>query len=120
MAFRLPTFNLRVNIWHPGTPVTFPPDVEAFANLTPGRRTIQVPLGSSQTPVEVALLMESLLPALTDVRNPTVGPTYGHMEIPSGSGRMYFVLAVDDVAKGFPNEHRIAIVVMVTSPIPIP
>lgn len=30
------------------------------------------------------------------------------VEVPSGTGRWYVVNAVDDVAKGFPNEYRAA------------
>jgi hypothetical protein len=32
------------------------------------------------------------------------------VEVPSGSGRYYVVVAVDDVGRGFLNEHRYALV----------
>jgi hypothetical protein len=52
--------------------------------------------------------MNLLVPALTDVRGPQdpVGPDM--VEVPAGSGRWYQVVFVDDIAKGFSNEHRTA------------
>jgi hypothetical protein len=32
------------------------------------------------------------------------------LEIPEDSGRWYGVVAVDDMSKGFENEHRVAII----------
>jgi hypothetical protein len=67
-----------------------------------------------------------LLPAGTDIRDwacwdglamdqPDV------VEAPRGTGRYYTVIQVDDVAKGFPNEYRVAFIAKGAYwPIPIP
>jgi hypothetical protein len=70
-----------------------------------------------------------LLPALTDVRpalptdptDPSGGVTISdQVEVPKGSGRIYVVLSADDIGKGFPNEHRAALIQMLTTPFPMP
>jgi hypothetical protein len=49
------------------------------------------------------------LPAGTDIRDEyCAGNIYDLVEVPSGSGRWYTTSLVDDVAKGFPNEYRLA------------
>lgn len=63
------------------------------------------------------------LPALTDVASARglPFPFNDLIECPQGSGRFYEVLFVDDVGKGFANEHRIALVSKVLPwPIPTP
>ena len=111
MPYVLPTFNLAVNIWLP--PAVFPPvgvpAVATIGNLTPGRRvteTNQVVIGATYL----------LLPALTDVR---LG---GVVECPAGSARHYKVMFVEDLGKGFPNEHRFVIMTpnYGTWPLPYP
>jgi hypothetical protein len=49
-----------------------------------------------------------LLPALTDIRSGLLVVQPDFVQIPAGSGRWYQVVAVDDIGKGFPNEHRAA------------
>jgi hypothetical protein len=124
MAFRPPTFNLTCNIWRGGNSVFNPPDLSQICNLAFGRRsdlvmymptTSTIPAGTYEASSAV---MQLLLPALTDVR------PYWHtgvipvdpdvVECPGGSGRFYLALAVDDVGKGFSNEHRCAHVVLMT------
>lgn len=103
MAFTLPTFNLSVNIWR-GPVTVFPPPggpaLTVLCNLTPGRRVI-LEAGTTGIPTFI------LLPALTDIRSARSGVADA-VEVPAGTGRYYTVLWVDDVAKGFENEHRIA------------
>jgi hypothetical protein len=54
------------------------------------------------------------LPAGTDIRDEGVDPGVADcVEVPAGSGRFYLVDYVDDVAKDFPNEYRIAVLVKV-------
>jgi hypothetical protein len=54
----------------------------------------------------VALMVQKL----TDVRMATAGGVGGdYVEVPAGTGRWYQVVAVDDVAKGFTNEYRMAV-----------
>jgi hypothetical protein len=53
--------------------------------------------------------MSLLLPALTDVRaTQGVGGVPDTVEVPAGSGRWYGVAGVDDIGKGYANEHRTA------------
>lgn len=59
--------------------------------------------------------------ALADVRDNVSHPAADRVEVPAGSGRLYSVEIVDDVAKGFPNEYRIAFLSKVPPwPSPIP
>jgi hypothetical protein len=59
--------------------------------------------------------MTLLLPALTDIRDGAglVGAEGDIVEVIPGSGRWYGVICVDDLGKGFANEHRGAIIVKV-------
>jgi len=66
-----------------------------------------------------------LLPAFTDIRGANSAGNQDCVEVPDGSGRFYYVWAGDDIAKGFPNENRAALIVQATSdpngwPIPLP
>jgi hypothetical protein len=109
MAFRLPTFNLTCNIWRAsaGQPPSGAPVVTVQCQLRPTRRSIYrtVSAGPFQ------LVEEILMPKLTDVRSLAGAGSSDTIECPAGSGRFYGVLGVDDVAKGFPNEYRWALVV---------
>lgn len=52
-----------------------------------------------------------LLPPFIDIRDPsTAGGVADLVEVPSASGRWYLVEVVDDVAKGFANEYRLAVI----------
>jgi hypothetical protein len=123
MAFVLPNFNLTVNIWRAGSGYGInPPDVVTVGNLTPGKRVLQSPLLVS-LPIgpthqyNLGIIMELLLPAGTDIQpfNPVAGGTGADaVEAPAGSGKYYMVLAVDDVGKGFANEHVLALMVRAT------
>lgn len=116
MAFTVPTFNLPVGIWRLGTPTSSPPDVSTLGNLAWGRRVSseQGNPGGGAT-----LLMTLLLPVGTDVRSFVVVGGPDIVEVPLGSGRYYNCRAVDDIGKGFPNEHRAA-VLEAFSPWPAP
>ncbi len=110
MAFILPTFNLNVNIWHYATyfgnfPTVIPvPDINVNCNLALGRRIAPA----------FNFTMWLLCPALLDIRdgikNTTLAPHGDIVEVPSGSGRFYAVLEVDDAGRGFANEHRCAVI----------
>jgi hypothetical protein len=108
MAYRLPTFNLQVNIWRFSTPLANPPDVTSPCQLRyPGSR----PAGDTDTdePQQRAYVMTLLLPPLVDIQDGfSPLPEGDVVEVPAFSGRYYRVEIVDDVAKGFPNEHRYA------------
>lgn len=58
-----------------------------------------------------------LVPAGTDLRDECTDPGVADcVEVPADSGRFYLVDGVDDVAKGFPNEYRLGILVKVAGP----
>jgi hypothetical protein len=62
-----------------------------------------------------------LVSAFTDLRDTNNASNFDTVEIPAGSGRFYIVLMVEDVAKGFLNEHRMAFIRKSgTWPTPIP
>jgi hypothetical protein len=90
----------------PGAPrmVNVPCQLRAAEHITSG---FGEPLGNSQ-----AALPAVLFPTLTDVRDQFCAPINNpdDVEVPAGSGRIYAVVNVDDVAKGFTNEYRIAYV----------
>lgn len=118
MAFAPPTFNLVVNIWRYNQNVGTPPAVITAGNLSPGKRVV-MNYGLPLLPFNAAHIypvpppMELLLPKGTDVRRlvPAVSGS-DVVEVPAGSGRYYVVTGVDDVGKGFPNEYRLATVVV--------
>lgn len=109
MSFSLPTFNLSVDIYTgPWIGKVF--RLNVLGNLAFSRR-IQVgesPSGDPLAePAHIAPLL--LLPPLTDVR---CGFQVLHgdvLEVPHGSGRWYGCRAIEDIGKGFPNEHRCAL-----------
>ena len=120
MSFTVPTFNLTCNIFTPGFLPPNPPRVVANCNLAYGRR---FELAGLSPPV--AAVMSLLLPALTDIRtNYQAGAGRDFVEVPAGSGRWYLVANVDDIGKGFANEHRCAVIVataiVVPWPVPMP
>lgn len=123
MPFGLPNFNMTVNIWNfPNTP-GFAPDHTPLANLAYGRR---VNSGNADFPTSGNLLMTLLLPPGTDIRNEAANGVGNRdvVEAPAGTGRFYLVIDVDDSGKGFPNEHRCAILLATPNfglwPTPIP
>lgn len=114
MSFVLPTFNLTVNIY------TGPWLTKSFrgtspANLAFARRVQQQAqdfLGSAVVPgVSQPTL---LLPAGTDIRSPLLAGQNDVVEVPAGSSRWYYVFAVDDIGKGFSNEHRAAVLLQIS------
>lgn len=101
---------LTANIWRTGTGPPAPPAVTTPAQLrgpaihTSGQQVLLVG-GNQSWPWTPTLLM----PALTDIRDQFVPGGAGDLvEVPAGSGRLYNVVLVEDVAKGFTNEHRLA------------
>lgn len=114
MSFTLPTFNVDVNVWSGGFPGGAP-RASFRGNLAFGRR-IQLAQGIPGDYTGPAMSMTLLLPVGTDVRDSLqVGGADG-VEAPAGSGRWYLVTTVDDIGKGFPNEHRAAVLVKSLGP----
>lgn len=121
MSFRLPTFNLTCNIWRQSDSwPTDPPRSSPVCNLQYGRKTAHHqynwlpdawPSGWSfiEAPSQEMYL---LLPPLTDIRpSNLLSISEGDVvEVPAGSGRLYYTMTVDDVSKGFATEYRVAII----------
>lgn len=122
MPFILPTFNLTVNVWYAGVPVANPPSLVVMGNLAFSKRTHiaqAIQPGPAVIPICYVYL---LLPALTDIRGrwENGGPN-DIVEVPAGTGRYYGVVQVEDIGKGFANEHRVAVIFQTAAwPIPIP
>lgn len=110
MSFKLPTFNLLCNIWTGyGTGGPFPIVIApTFAGVPCQLRLIPNSFDFNSGTVHMYLA----LPALTDIRPPNGQTGVPHLgdcvEVPGGTGRYYAVTAVDDRAKGFLNEYRVA------------
>lgn len=124
MPYVLPDFNLECNIWHYTTyygaivpfagvsipsPIVFgTPDVaDVPCNLAWGRRVSSMQGLNAHN--QATLLMALLLPPGADIRSAVaVGQGGGPdvVEVPGGSGRIYLAIDVDDLGKGFANEHR--------------
>jgi hypothetical protein len=109
MPFVIPQFPLTASIWRvSGTGGNYAlPDVSSPANLSPGRR-VMIGITTVGAAQHSAVSMELLLPKLTDVRAAYNGLQPDIVEVPAGSKRFYGVVGVDDIGKGFSNEHRIA------------
>ncbi len=109
MSFTVPTFNLVCNVFTGPwlTKVLRIPDLPC--NLALGRRVQTWEFIDAQSDY-LRVCPHLLVPALSDVRDSSTespaGQYYDVIEVPSGSGRWYRVNAVDDVGKGFSNEHR--------------
>lgn len=106
MAFFIPEMPLPCDVYD-GPWVTRVFREQIFGNLALGKR-VAPNFGSygnsSESPASVLTML--LIPALTDVRSRMQVADPDVLEIPSGSGRWYKAESVDDIGKGFPNEHR--------------
>ena len=114
MSYRLPTFNLLCNITQPdlagNAAVPTPPYrlVDVDCQLTYGRRVSVAATGGTAQVGTIVTSMNLLLPEMTDVRGPQDTVSFDMVEVPAGTGRWYYVTFVDDIGKGFANEHRTA------------
>lgn len=114
----IPQFPLTCNVWSwpavdnfPTPPSGAPRVVACPCQLTYGKR---VNVGSTGGTDFAGVLLQGislLLPAKTDIRGPQDTVGVDAVEVPAGSGRFYQVIFVDDIAKGFANEHRTATLV---------
>jgi hypothetical protein len=117
--FRLPSFNLTCDIFDHALP---PPNAPRIAGQicqlrAPGKQTVlQVQYFGVYLPC-----WELLLPAQVDIRDLFTSTSFDFVTVPAGTARLYQVEWVDDVARGFSNEYRIAYVYKVANwPHPIP
>lgn len=110
MSFRIPSFPLAVDVYTgPWLTRAFREQVQG--NLCIGRRSQDFPDFNDISANVYTGTMFLLLPPGTDVRDMNQNiPANDVLEVPSGSGRWYAVALVDDVAKGFDNEHRYALI----------
>jgi len=118
--YTLPTFNLLCNIkaapgagWGAAAAAVAPPYrlTNQACALVYGRR---VNLAVTSTTLQLGFpmfTMNLLLPAGTDIRG--IQETTGIVDVvecPAGSGRWYRTAWVDDIGKGWANEHRSAVI----------
>jgi hypothetical protein len=108
MPFRTPNMPLTAGIW--GRAAGPPPIGVAPRVTTPCQLRFLKTAQLANSPFWVGRSSVLLLvPKLTDVRMyDGTSSNEDYVEVPLGSGRWYDVLSVDDVAKGFPNEYRVA------------
>lgn len=124
--YGLPDFNLEFYLWHGKLLNEIPtgaPDVIGDAALVCWKLqgyANNVHLADIGYFDAMYYFPELLTPALTDIRDVFQGTGYDIVEVPSGSGRFYSVLAVEDVAKGHPNEFRKAAMRKIIWPTPAP
>lgn len=112
MSFSVPTFNLSCNIWQAPNAPPAAPDVTSVCNLAYGRR---VNLGPVSEDFDAGTVMTLLLPPGVDIRSSAQSASSSWVEVPAGSLRYYATYGVDDVGKGFSNEHRAAILYPVST-----
>lgn len=122
MGFEVPQMPLTFNAWHHanGAAPVGPPDVTGDCNLAWGKR-VAVPSTGGTGFVGVPLFTMTLLVVVgTDLRDRLEAGGSDTVEVPAGSGRMYECVYVDDLGKGFANEHRGAILYATIRPYPLP
>jgi len=114
MAYSLPQFNLTCDIYR-GPWLTRTLAIAAQpCNLAYGRRHSLQNVASGTQNGE-SMNMSLLLPPGVDVRDLSCAAVDDVVECPSGSGRWYQVSNVDDIGKGFDNEHRCAILFKISA-----
>ena len=118
MSFSLPQFNLTCQVYTGGV-FTSSPRLSPVCNLAWGRRVNVASTGGTATPGIPIVCMTLLLPPGTDVRSSLCPSGADGIVVPAGSGRRYAVQVVDDIGKGFANEHR-ACVLFAVGPWPQP
>lgn len=114
MAFVLPNFNITCAITQPdvaGVPAVpvLPPRIASQAcALVYGRRVNVMSTGGTSTAGVLVQTMNLLVPAGTDIRGPQDATSFDMVEIPPLSQQWYQVVFVNDIGKGYANEHRSA------------
>lgn len=114
MSYVLPQFNLLCNVssgvgggLQYAVPGGLPRLTNLLCALVYGTRVNVATSGGTGQPGVPVQCMSLLVPAFTDVRGleNQLG-SCDAVECPSGSGRWYSAVWVDDIGKGWPNEHR--------------
>lgn len=117
MPFVIPQMPLLCQVWHnwvaSAEKYTVPNMSNLPCNLSQGRRSLDVSSEPTKTIFGITcygLVTELMVPKLTDIRGWISTPVLQDLiECPQGSKRLYSVLAVDDVGKGFANEYRLVL-----------
>jgi hypothetical protein len=113
MAFTVPDFNLVCNVFRGPYLTRVLAITDLPCNLAFSRRG-QIP-SAFQVNNEWSPIMSLLVPAGSDLRSLVNAAVEDVVECPSGSGRWYQVGGVDDIGKGFPNEHRCALLFQISA-----
>lgn len=118
VPYRVPNFNLFCNIgpsafgdntWPPAPYFGAPRLAHKPCALVYGKRVNMASSGGTDDQGFPATTMTILFPKLTDVRSvQSTDQIPDTIECPEGSGRWYGVCGVDDIGKGYANEHRVA------------
>ena len=124
MPFRVPRFPLRYNLWRFPYNFVLPPDQTGVCQLRSGRWVHHGAIDNEGSPIGFYEPKKVLFPKGEDLRSNEWGHTPDYVEIPAGSLRFYVLASVDDVAKGFSNEYRYALVITAIpigpAPVPLP
>lgn len=115
-VYHLPKFPLTVNLWREKLiPVGGSPDLVTSGQLrwlNRGTSQLQVISG-----LDIGATRTLYVPARFDVRPIPASHKPDVVEVPAGTGRFYFVIDVDDVARGFGNEFRCALLSVALFPV---
>lgn len=122
MPFAVPQMPLEANWWRhqDALPPTTDPVGTTDANLAWGRRTANPSTGGTGFIGVPLFTMTLLVPADTDIRDRLSPDGSDTIECPAGSGRYYEAVYVDDLGKGFANEHRGVLLLALARPYPLP
>ena len=105
MAYTIPVFNLKCNIWRHGNATTNPPDVSLVeCNLALGKRVVSGPDKDVVVGID-GVFRYILMPIGTDVRGQFHNGGSDTIECPAGTGRYYTCLDAEYSGGGFSNEH---------------
>jgi len=120
MGFRVPTFNLVCNVWSRSAVPAGPVTITGLGAPRIADQECQLRQAGKLSTAQDELTFwvfgwEILFPPGTDIRDNMSWDGVAinqpdFIECPAGSGRGYTVVQVDDAAKGFMNEYRVAFV----------
>jgi hypothetical protein len=113
MAYPSPVFNLTCRIYQAmGTgPFPLAGGIVSSCQLRLNKPGIVAASGGGAGVTGMLLL----LPKGTDIRPSHLAVVADAVQVPDGSGEYYVVSWVNDVAKGFPNEYRLALITLLTN-----
>jgi hypothetical protein len=120
MPYVIPQFPMMCQVYTGGVVLPVNLRLTVPCNLAYGKR-VWTQYWDWGTSGENAVFTCVLFPALSDVRDYSSSSGRDALVLPAGSGRAYIVDFVDDLGKGFPNEHRFCLCEkLIPWPTPIP